>query len=301
LPDSGCASTANARRRANSGPDHWRQLGVHHSEIQATNPTGLAPTSNLRRPIRTLTGVSSCPAPPSSSARATAASSIATSRRPPATARCRRSCSRPPSTASTRTSARSPTSLRRTATSRPRPICSGAPCRVRCRTRTNVRPSVRSRVSRRSRPARPTWRIRSPTCARCRNSTAVPRRWASATAAPTRSSVPSGWATTPASPATARGCWTSSASSTASRNPLHHVGRTGPRRAGRVLEAYRAVPARMPNAEVHIFPGVLHGYMMPGNVKAFHPETRAFSMARAFAILDGLRAESGRQKLRQAS
>jgi carboxymethylenebutenolidase len=68
-----------------------------------------------------------------------------------------------------------------------------------------------------------------------------------------------------------------------------------------VLEAYRAVPARMPNAEVHIFAGVLHGYMMPGNAKAFHPQTRAFSMARALAILDGLRDEGGRQKLRQAS
>jgi carboxymethylenebutenolidase len=68
-----------------------------------------------------------------------------------------------------------------------------------------------------------------------------------------------------------------------------------------VLDAYRAVPARIPNAKVHTFPGVLHGYMMPGNVKAFHPETRAFSMARALTILDGLRAEAGPQKLRQAS
>ena len=68
-----------------------------------------------------------------------------------------------------------------------------------------------------------------------------------------------------------------------------------------VLDAYRAVPARMPNVEVHIFPGVLHGYMMQGNTKAFHPETRAFSMARALAILDGLRGAGARQKLRQAS
>jgi carboxymethylenebutenolidase len=68
-----------------------------------------------------------------------------------------------------------------------------------------------------------------------------------------------------------------------------------------VLTAYRAVPARMPNVEVHIFPGVLHGYMMPWNTKAFHPETRAFSMARALAILDGLRGAGERQKLRQAS
>ena len=65
-----------------------------------------------------------------------------------------------------------------------------------------------------------------------------------------------------------------------------------------VLAAYRDVPARMKNVAVHIVPGVLHGYMMPGNVKAFHPETRAFSMARALAILDGLRGEG---QLRRAS
>src|SRR5262245_65228736 len=52
----------------------------------------------------------------------------------------------------------------------------------------------------------------SPTSAACRNSTGAPRRWASATAAPTRSSGPSGWATTPASPATARACSISSRS-----------------------------------------------------------------------------------------
>ena len=56
-----------------------------------------------------------------------------------------------------------------------------------------------------------------------------------------------------------------------------------------VQEAYRSVPSRMKNVEVHIFPGVLHGYMMRGNVKAFHPQTHKFSMGRALAILDGLR------------
>jgi carboxymethylenebutenolidase len=56
-----------------------------------------------------------------------------------------------------------------------------------------------------------------------------------------------------------------------------------------VQEAYRKVPARMKNVEVHIFPGVLHGYMMPGNPQAFSPETRKFSMERALAILQGLR------------
>lgn len=57
-----------------------------------------------------------------------------------------------------------------------------------------------------------------------------------------------------------------------------------------VQEAYRKVPSRMKNVEVHIFPGVLHGYMMPGNPQAFSPETRKFSMERALAILGALRS-----------
>jgi len=56
-----------------------------------------------------------------------------------------------------------------------------------------------------------------------------------------------------------------------------------------VQKAYRAVPARMKNVEVHIIPGVLHGYMMQGNAKAFHRQTYDFSMGRALAILNGLR------------
>jgi len=56
-----------------------------------------------------------------------------------------------------------------------------------------------------------------------------------------------------------------------------------------VLDAYAKVPARMPNVAVHIFPGVLHGYMMPGNPAAYDAKTRAFSMARACAILEGLK------------
>ncbi|MEA2904567.1 MAG: carboxymethylenebutenolidase [Alphaproteobacteria bacterium] len=67
-----------------------------------------------------------------------------------------------------------------------------------------------------------------------------------------------------------------------------------------VLAAYRGVPARLPNVAVHIFPGVLHGYMMRWNTRAFHPQAREFSMTRALAILDGLRG-AGRQSLRQAS
>jgi len=57
----------------------------------------------------------------------------------------------------------------------------------------------------------------------------------------------------------------------------------------KVLDAYRAIPPRMKNVEVHIFAGVLHGYMMRGNPKAFHRAAHDFSMARALAILDDLR------------
>jgi carboxymethylenebutenolidase len=57
-----------------------------------------------------------------------------------------------------------------------------------------------------------------------------------------------------------------------------------------VQEAYRAVPGRMKNVEVHIFPGVQHGYMMPASVQAYHKETREFSMGRALSILETLRA-----------
>lgn len=56
-----------------------------------------------------------------------------------------------------------------------------------------------------------------------------------------------------------------------------------------VLEAYRAVPARMKNVEVHVFPGVLHGYMMKSAPKAYDRKLYDFSMERAFAILNGLR------------
>src|SRR6476619_6268906 len=34
------------------------------------------------------------------------------------------------------------------------------------------------------------------------------------------------------------------------------------RAPARVLDAYREIPPRMKNVEVHVFPGVLHGYMM---------------------------------------
>lgn len=56
-----------------------------------------------------------------------------------------------------------------------------------------------------------------------------------------------------------------------------------------VLEAYRAVPARMKNVEVHIFPGILHGYMMKVAPDVYDQKLYDLSMGRAFAILEGLR------------
>jgi carboxymethylenebutenolidase len=68
-----------------------------------------------------------------------------------------------------------------------------------------------------------------------------------------------------------------------------------------VLDAYRPIPARMKNVEVHIFPGILHGYMMPGSPEAFDQKTREFSMSRANAILNGLRGGRPSATMRQAS
>jgi carboxymethylenebutenolidase len=55
-----------------------------------------------------------------------------------------------------------------------------------------------------------------------------------------------------------------------------------------VLDAYRALAGRMKNLEVHVFPGVEHGYMMK-DAKAYDAKTSAFSMQRALAILSALR------------
>jgi carboxymethylenebutenolidase len=56
-----------------------------------------------------------------------------------------------------------------------------------------------------------------------------------------------------------------------------------------VQEMYRAVPARQKNVDVHIIPGVNHGYMMKANPAAFDQKTYDLSMGRALAILGGLR------------
>jgi carboxymethylenebutenolidase len=66
-----------------------------------------------------------------------------------------------------------------------------------------------------------------------------------------------------------------------------------------VLEAFRAVPPRMSNVELHIFPGIKHAYMMPDSGAAFSAKTREFSMARALAILNDL--SGGGERLRKAS
>jgi carboxymethylenebutenolidase len=73
------------------------------------------------------------------------------------------------------------------------------------------------------------------------------------------------------------------------------------RAPGDVLNAYRALAAKNSNVELHIFPGVQHGYMMPGMPKAFDPRGRAFSMTRAVAIVDGFRSRNAEKALREAS
>jgi carboxymethylenebutenolidase len=66
-----------------------------------------------------------------------------------------------------------------------------------------------------------------------------------------------------------------------------------------VRDAYLALPARQKNVEVHVFPGVQHGYMMPDAGAAYDAKTRDFSVARALAILGTLRG--GGEALRKAS
>jgi carboxymethylenebutenolidase len=68
-----------------------------------------------------------------------------------------------------------------------------------------------------------------------------------------------------------------------------------------VLSAYRAVASRKKNVELHIFPGVQHGYMMRGSPKAFDPRAREFSMMRALAILEGFRSRHVQKPVRAAS
>jgi carboxymethylenebutenolidase len=59
----------------------------------------------------------------------------------------------------------------------------------------------------------------------------------------------------------------------------------------RVLEAYRAVAARRKNVEVHVFPGVRHGYTMRSR-PAFDRESHDVSMKRALSLMDTLRTRA---------
>jgi len=62
-----------------------------------------------------------------------------------------------------------------------------------------------------------------------------------------------------------------------------------------VLDAYRALAQRQKNLELHVFPGVQHGYMMASNPKAYDGKTYAFSMDRALSLLASLRTERQKQ------
>ncbi len=63
-----------------------------------------------------------------------------------------------------------------------------------------------------------------------------------------------------------------------------------------VRDAYRAVAARRSNIEVHVFPGIVHGYMLPHSPQAFDTPSRKFSMARALSIMAGLRDSAPAQQ-----
>jgi len=56
-----------------------------------------------------------------------------------------------------------------------------------------------------------------------------------------------------------------------------------------VLDAYREAAKRVKNLELHIFPGVQHGYMMRSAPAAYDPKMYDFSMGRAVALLERLR------------
>jgi carboxymethylenebutenolidase len=57
-----------------------------------------------------------------------------------------------------------------------------------------------------------------------------------------------------------------------------------------VLDAYRAIPAHMPNVEVKIFPGVQHGFMMRAHTAAFDQTAFDFAMGRGLSILESLQS-----------
>jgi carboxymethylenebutenolidase len=53
----------------------------------------------------------------------------------------------------------------------------------------------------------------------------------------------------------------------------------------KMLDAFRDIASRVSNVELHIIPGVCHGFMMHGSPAAFNPVAREFSMERALALL----------------
>lgn len=117
-----------------------------------------------------------------------------------------------------------------------------------------------------------------------------------------RSSGRNALATLLASPATAPKCSTTCKNWEDTSEPVCIMwGDRDHRAPDEVLNAYRAVVSRKNNVEVHIFPGVQHGYMMHGMPKAFDPQAREFSMMRAVAILDCFHSRNVRKPLREAS
>ena len=56
-----------------------------------------------------------------------------------------------------------------------------------------------------------------------------------------------------------------------------------------VQAAYTAKAKKIPSLSLHLFPGILHGYMMRGNPKAWSEPTYDFSMGKALELLQSLR------------
>ena len=56
-----------------------------------------------------------------------------------------------------------------------------------------------------------------------------------------------------------------------------------------VQTAYTAKAKKIPSLSLHLFPGILHGYMMRGNAKAWSEPTYDFSMGKALELLSALR------------
>ena len=56
-----------------------------------------------------------------------------------------------------------------------------------------------------------------------------------------------------------------------------------------VQTAYTAKAKKIPSLSVHLFPGIVHGYMMRGNAKAWSEPTYDFSMGKALELLSALR------------